>query len=193
MHQEVLRASQAQTDAVDGGSIQTGQALCPVLAPPPPEHLNHLQQRAYGRSDGQLSPAAGEVEQLGGVDVATEGPHSQAAEDEEFDSELATWLFGKLQRLQPGAELTADSVRVLGRLLDQITERVLEEAQRASAGGPQNLAATAEAAEALSDCTRVAAPAASGHMQHQQEQRSTATAVRLQALTSLDIHKVSCL
>lgn len=58
---------------------------------------------------GPASPAAEEDDEEEGVE--------DVKEDGEFDAELATWLAGRLQRMQPGAELTTGSVKVLGKLL----------------------------------------------------------------------------
>lgn len=167
MHQAIKKARQTQTD---------DSTL-------PAEHLDNLQQPACGH----LCTAC-EAQQSGVVGTA---PGGEACE--EFDSELGTWLLSKLQRLQPGAELTVDSIKVLGRLLDQITERVLEEAQRTSSSAPLSdaPAALAAAAAAPNDGARGAAAAGSGQPQHREGQQATSAAGRLQALTSLDIHKVS--
>lgn len=50
-------------------------------------------------------------------DAAAANSDSEEGQEEAFDAELATWLAGRLQRVQPGAELTVGSVQVLGRLL----------------------------------------------------------------------------
>ena len=123
------------------------------------------------------------------------------------DPELAAWLARTLQRLQPGAELTVGSVRVLGRLLDEITVRVLDEAQRINSGGGGG-GGGCPAAGPEAPGASAAAPAAAGRMppaaaqpQHpeqqrtekkgrQQEQQQQPQQRKPSALTSLDIHKV---
>jgi hypothetical protein len=145
----------------------------------------------------------------------TAGDSEGSEGEEDYDSELATWLMSRLQRLQPGAELTVGSVKVLGRLLDEITVRVLDEAQRASGGGSGD-AAAAEAASSAVACAAAdlgvvaapehmqgqagaAAPAAPAGAQQQQpppqqDRRAKQPPLKSSALTSLDIHKVlACL
>lgn len=63
------------------------------------------------RQPGAASQAAPEGDLDGDEAVAAEG------EGEEYDVELGAWLAGRLQRMQPGAELTVGSVKVLGKLL----------------------------------------------------------------------------
>jgi hypothetical protein len=144
------------------------------------------------------------VAQQPGTAGDSEGSEGEE-EGEEYDSELATWLMSRLQRLQPGAELTVGSVKVLGRLLDEITVRVLDEAQRAS-GGSGDAAAAEAASSAVASlggaaaaedgqgqaAAGAAAPAAPAGAQ-QQDRRGKQAPLRSSALTSLDIHKVGAM
>ena len=62
-------------------------------------------------------PAAAADDIPDGDENAADGEAAAAGEGEEYDEELGAWLAGRLQRMQPGAELTVGSVKVLGKLL----------------------------------------------------------------------------
>lgn len=135
---------------------------------------------------------------------------SAEGEEDGFDAELGAWLAGRLQRMQPGAELSAGSVRVLGRLLDEITIRVLDEAQRVNAAGSSGgggsgggnagagepvaaaPAAAAAAVEVAASAAPVLAAQAGQHLPPQDARRSRQQQAQHKpsTLTSLDIHKV---
>lgn len=96
----------------------------------------------------------------------------QGREDEsDGEVELAAFANRVLQRVQPGAELDTGSLRMLSLLLDQVTERVLDEAQRISSAGG--------ASAAPGSSTGGSGSSKGGNK-----------AVQAPPLTSLDIHKV---
>ena len=101
----------------------------------------------------------------------------------EPDPELSLWLLRTLKAAQPDVELTAGSLRVLGSLLDGLTQRVLAEARRISGGA----AAAGEAADDADD----ALPPAAADKQQQQDAPRRHVKRQETALTSLDIHQAS--
>lgn len=115
--QQALQQQQAQ----DAGVLRDDMAL--------QQHAQHAAPvpaaaAATGADPQQQPAAAGPAAAAGGGspdpdqgaaadgDLAAEGE-----EGEEYDEELGAWLAGRLHRMQPGAELTVGSVKVLGKLL----------------------------------------------------------------------------
>lgn len=128
--------------------------------------------------------AAGDSSGGGGGSKGLAADDEEGQEGEGFDAELGTWLTGRLQRMQPGAELDHGSVRVLGRLLDELAARVLDEACRVNAASAAH--ADADAAVAGGTESGPAAQAGGGGDDEHEAQRRQ----KLSTLTSLDIHKV---
>lgn len=151
------------------------------------------QQQHQSSEESEHKPAAPEpaaqAEQAAHCPTAAAGPEARSEEedeDDEFDAELATWLTGKLSRLQPGAELTAESIKVLGRLLDDVTQRVLHEARQVSSSdAAEEMASTAAAAGPSAGNAASGAASVPLHERRGRQQPQPAS-----ALTSLDIHKV---
>ena len=147
-------------------------------APQQPSHeapIHHQQQQQAQASHAQDQEGSG-----------SDGDDDDG-DDDDFDPELATWLARTLQRRQPGAELTVGSVKVLSRLLDELTARVLAEAQRVSTTGGGGADASGSDVVAVVAAAAQAAPApqsAQGQEQHQETQQQQ------QTLTSRDISKV---
>lgn len=132
---------------------------------------------------GQAAAAGDSSGEQAGRREAGGAANSEGEEEEGFDAELGTWLAGRLQRLQPDAELDSGSVRVLGRLLDELTARVLDEACRVNAAS-----AACAAADAPADSSAEAGPAA--HAGSSGAEHEAGCGHKLSTLTSLDIHKV---
>ncbi|KAL4427306.1 hypothetical protein ABPG77_003215 [Micractinium sp. CCAP 211/92] len=131
---------------------------------------------------GQAAAAGDSSVEQAGRREAGGAANSEGEEEEGFDAELGTWLAGRLQRMQPDAELDSGSVRVLGRLLDELTARVLDEACRVNAAS-----AACAAADAPADSSAEAGPAA--HAGSSGAEHQAGCGHKLSTLTSLDIHK----
>ena len=155
----------------DSSGLCTG--LQPPAAPPAPRPAQEQQEAAAQEQAAapERQEAPPPVQQTAAAGDS-EGSGNEAGE-EGLNAELGAWLSGRLQRMQPGAELDEGSVRVLGALLDTIATRVLDEAQRVNA---------ASACETAAGNGSAAAAQQQQQQQQQQQKRST--------LTSLDIHKV---
>ncbi|PSC73505.1 hypothetical protein C2E20_3546 [Micractinium conductrix] len=154
----------------DSSGLCTG--LQPPAAPPAPRPAQEQQEAAAQEQAAapERQEAPPPVQQTAAAGDS-EGSGNEAGE-EGLNAELGAWLSGRLQRMQPGAELDEGSVRVLGALLDTIATRVLDEAQRVNA---------ASACETAAGNGSAAAAQQQQQQQQQQQKRST--------LTSLDIHK----
>lgn len=173
-------SAQVQADAAAGGWKPGPPAATQDLKPQQPE------DRAPAEAGQELLPEAAGGAPAGGASRAD-------SEEDEFDAELGSWLAGRLQRMQPGAELTVGSVKVLGRLLDEITARVLEEARRVNSGeaapGKTAAAAAGQAGSAAAPAAATDAEAAPAAAAAQPQERR-GKQQKMTALTSLDISKV---
>lgn len=89
-------------------------------------------QAASLRATGPLIARDGAQQQLMADHADQPSCSGRVREDDDGDVELAAFANRVLQRVQPGAELDAGSLHMLSLLLDQLTERVLDEAQRMS-------------------------------------------------------------
>lgn len=115
--QQALQQQQAE----DAGVLRDDMALqqyAQEAAPGP------AAAAATGADPQQQPAAAGPAAAAAdGCPDPDEGPAvdcelaEEGEEGEEYDEELGAWLAGRLQRMQPGAELTVGSVKVLGKLL----------------------------------------------------------------------------
>lgn len=169
---EPLCEQQAGAHQLATAQEQSAQGQAPELQSLAPARQLATGSDSHGSGGGRLEAGSRIVE----AEEINEA-------EEAFDAELGTWLAGRLQRMQPDAELDEGSVRVLGQLLDELTARVLDEACCVNAASAA--CADADAAAASSTDAGPVAQAAGGSSEPGPRSRP-----KLSTLTSLDIHKV---
>ncbi|KAL4440215.1 hypothetical protein ABPG75_003216 [Micractinium tetrahymenae] len=191
-------AEAAESSAAGSGTASASVAqssLAPCLGEDErlPQQQAAPQQQDAHREPVEAAAAAAASRQAAAAGDSSGGPsgggqeqcdseHADEEDEEGCDAELGAWLAGRLQRVQPDAELDAGSVRVLGRLLDELTARVLDEACRVNAAS----GAHADATEAAASGAEAGPAAQAGGSRAAHELRR---GHKLSTLTSLDIHK----